>query len=159
MRYYYIKAKKSDTEKKMLLHENKEVRQRPEEGYRRWFVNDYFDIILWYDHEGGELTGFQVCFSKNKDERAFSWQKNEYASSHYVSDPVRETGTSGLATNILYGYAGIIPGETIRRLKDEKGELDDEILSLILESIETYNGKQRNGSLSGDDNIDDYHFI
>ena len=43
------------------LKENLEVRQRENEGWRRWFVNSYFELIVWYEIKGGQLTGFQLC--------------------------------------------------------------------------------------------------
>jgi len=32
------------------ITENRSVRQRPEEGFRRWFLNEFFDIIIWYEY-------------------------------------------------------------------------------------------------------------
>lgn len=33
------------------LVENKNVRQRKDEGVRRWFLDDYFDFIVWYNKD------------------------------------------------------------------------------------------------------------
>jgi len=32
-----------------MLVEHAHVRQIHGEGYRRWFADDYFDLIVWYD--------------------------------------------------------------------------------------------------------------
>ena len=30
---------------------------------RRWFMDSYFDLIVWYD-DRGNATGFQLCYDK-----------------------------------------------------------------------------------------------
>ena len=47
-----------------MLTEFKGVRQREEEGIRRWFFDDYFDLIIWYDNNH-QIEGFQLCYDKN----------------------------------------------------------------------------------------------
>ncbi len=120
------------------LSENKRVRQRAKEGYRRWFLNSFFDIILWYDRRGGGLTGFQFCFQKNKAERAFTWT-SKYQSSHIVSDSSAEAGMGHLGSAILQGDGGTIPETVIERFKRESGDLDNDIKELIVSKIRAYN--------------------
>ncbi len=123
------------------LSENRDVRQRPDEGYRRWFVNEYFDLILWYESIRGELTGFQLCYDRHVDERAFTWQRDR-RSNHYVSDRVDGRGIASMATAVLHGDAGSVPEDVLSRLNRERGELDAHLLQLITEKITEYN-KQR----------------
>lgn len=118
--------------------ENKNVRQRPEEGYRRWFLNNYFDVIVWYESAKGELLGFQLCYNRAVDERAFTWQKNK-RSNHFVSSGSDERGTPWIATAVLHGDAGEIPKEVLSRLQEEQGELDEDLLTLIIDQAETFN--------------------
>jgi hypothetical protein len=56
-----------------MLVENRDVRQVPGEGTRRWFSDDYFDLILWY--ERGLIIGFQLCYDKEARERALTWHR------------------------------------------------------------------------------------
>ena len=120
------------------LIENKSVRQRPNEGYRRWFTNGYFDVIVWYESRGGALLGFQLCYNRHLDERAFTWQHKKQ-SSHYVSAGSDERGMPWIATAVLRGDAGPIPEEVLDRLRREQGELDDSLLTLIVERAFEYN--------------------
>ncbi len=71
------------------LTENKSVRQRPEEGYRRWFLNEYFDIIFWYNKKNGNLIGFQICYNKRGNEKAFTWELKT-KSHHFVNTDLSE---------------------------------------------------------------------
>jgi hypothetical protein len=55
-----------------MLAEFQNVRQIPKEGHRRWFTDDNFDLIVWYD-DHSRLTGFQLCYDKTGRERALTW--------------------------------------------------------------------------------------
>ncbi|TVR67412.1 MAG: hypothetical protein EA427_13820 [Spirochaetaceae bacterium] len=123
------------------LVENKTVRQRPEEGFRRWFLNEYFDLIFWYESEDGPLTGFQLCYSRHVKERAFTWQRDKQ-SSHFVSAGSDERGVPWIATAVLHGDAGPVPDETLRRLRDEQGELEQDLLERVISAAEAYNLRQ-----------------
>lgn len=120
------------------LVENKTVRQRPEEGYRRWFLNDFFDLIVWYERKGGALTGFQLCYSRHVKERAFTWQRGRQ-SSHFVSSGSDERGVPWIATAVLHGDAGPVPEEVLQRLREEQGELERELLERVLSAAEAFN--------------------
>ena len=56
-----------------MLVEKKDVRQIPGEGVRRWFTDNYFDLIVWY--EEGQVIGFQLCYDKGGHERALTWHR------------------------------------------------------------------------------------
>jgi hypothetical protein len=120
------------------LVETKNVRQRPEEGFRRWFVNEYFDVIIWYESAAGELVGFQLCYDRSVNERAFTWRRGKRGS-HYVSSGSDERGRPWIATAVLHGDAGPVPAEVLDRLKNEQGELDDHNLDLIVGHVQSYN--------------------
>lgn len=57
-----------------MLTEIQDVRQIPGEGFRRWFCDNYFDLIVWYDDDG-KLVGFQLCYDKVGRERALTWTR------------------------------------------------------------------------------------
>ncbi len=42
-----------------MIVEKKDARQIENEGFRRWFTDDFFDLIVWYENK--EITGFQLC--------------------------------------------------------------------------------------------------
>jgi hypothetical protein len=60
-----------------MLVEIEGVRQIPEEGPRRWFVDENIDLIIWYRPEGNSVTGFQICFDKKSVQRCLTWQRGE----------------------------------------------------------------------------------
>ena len=68
-----------------MLSEIRNPRQIEGEGRRRWFTDEYFDLIVWHD-ESGELAGFQLCYDKPREERALSWRAGRGYSHERVDD-------------------------------------------------------------------------
>ncbi|MDC7220104.1 MAG: hypothetical protein PQJ59_09200 [Spirochaetales bacterium] len=110
------------------IKELKNVRQRPEEGFRLWFANEYFDIIFWYDEEGGNLTGFQFCYGKPHAEKAFTWELGSQ-SHHYVKE-ARAQGTG-----ILRGDAGALSLGVLKQLQSVRGELPVELSNFVIKKL------------------------
>ncbi|MDQ3585182.1 MAG: hypothetical protein M3407_05355 [Acidobacteriota bacterium] len=62
----------------------------PDRGLtRRWFVDDYFDLIVWHDARR-EIVRFQLCYDKRRDERALTWQQD----AGFAHERVDEGGAS-----------------------------------------------------------------
>lgn len=123
-----------------MLSEYKEVRQRDDEGFRKWYSDKYFDLIVWYDREGGSMTGFQVCYDKGESERAFTWkvEESEIRSHRYIVNGPVEIGTNKM-TSILRGDAARIDEAVIFRLRQSAGALGSEALGRIIAEMEKYN--------------------
>lgn len=68
-----------------MLKEVKNIKQDSEVLNKRWFSDDYFDLIIWED-EKGEIATFQLCYDKNKNEHAFYWVKGKEITHHKVDD-------------------------------------------------------------------------
>lgn len=121
------------------LVENRSVRQRPDEGYRRWFLNDFFDLIVWYESARNEdPIGFQLCYDRHIAERAFTWQRGK-RSSHYVSSGGDERGRPWIATAVLHGDAGPVPEPVLERLEAERGDVPPGILAQVVETARAFN--------------------
>jgi hypothetical protein len=43
----------------------------PGEPHRRWFRDDFFDLVVWY--ESDEILGFQLCYDRLGREHAITW--------------------------------------------------------------------------------------
>ncbi|WP_373501964.1 hypothetical protein [Desulfococcus sp.] len=69
----------------MAFYEIHGVRQIAGEPKRRWFCDDFFDLILWLD-DGGGILGFQLCYNKQGDQHALTW----HAGSGYLHTRVDE---------------------------------------------------------------------
>lgn len=49
---------------------------------RRWFNDDDFDLIV--RHNGGTITGFQLCYDRNGNEHALTWMEGKGAGHHRI---------------------------------------------------------------------------
>jgi hypothetical protein len=77
-----------------MLREWQSVRQIPEEGFRRWFTDQNFDLIVWYpDESQSEISGFQLCYDKAGKERALTWKKGEGYLHNRIDDGEIPQGT------------------------------------------------------------------
>lgn len=69
----------------MALFEIYPVRQVDGEPERRWFYDDFFDLILWLD-DGGKLLGFQLCYDKQREQHALTWHADSGYFHYRVDD-------------------------------------------------------------------------
>jgi len=58
-----------------MLTEIHDARQVPGEGPRRWFSDDYFDLVVWY--EGSDVAGFQLTYDLGHEPRALTWERGK----------------------------------------------------------------------------------
>jgi hypothetical protein len=120
-----------------MLTEFKGVRQREEEGTRRWFFDDYFDLIVWYDNRR-QIEGFQLCYEKNYSERALTWmRKNGF--SHDAIDSGEEV--PGHKQTAILVADGVFDKESIaRRFKAASKNIDRDIADFVYNKVLEYTG-------------------
>ncbi len=110
-----------------MLRELRNVRQDPDERYRRWFEDEYFDLIVWY--EGGEIYGFQLCYDTQGRERALTWIRGQGFSHNRIDDGEKTVGkpmTPILVQDGLFDKA--LVGEKFRAAS---AEIDPAIAELV----------------------------
>jgi len=59
------------------------VRQDSSDYVRRWFFDDHFDLIAFFNPDGS-ILGFQLCYDKPDNEKALMWNSNRGLSHHAV---------------------------------------------------------------------------
>jgi hypothetical protein len=82
-----------------MLREVRKVRQIKGESRRRWFDDDYFDLIVWFGEED-EIVGFQLCYDRRGEQKAFTWQQ-EFGYMHHRVDQGEDKPGKLKATPIL----------------------------------------------------------
>jgi len=116
-----------------MLKEFTHVRQE-KTGWRRLFSDQYFDLYVWYDREGGEITGFQLVeLSGYESRRALTWIRGQ-GSFHAA---VHTKGNFN-ATPLLV-KDGVFQNERIaRRFRETAVELPAEIHDLVIGVVEKH---------------------
>jgi hypothetical protein len=118
-----------------MLKEIENVRQIEGEGKRRWFTDEYFDLIIWYD-KFDKLLGFQLCYDVSNDERALTWKRGD----RYIHEKVDagEIPYQMKETPITVAD-GVFDKETVaEKFRNESVQIDRDIANFIYEKIVNY---------------------
>ncbi len=119
-----------------MLKEYKKVRQIQGEARRRWFGDDFFDLIVWFDEENN-ITGFQLCYDIFKASRSLTWHQNTGYSHNRVDDgedrPGKMKASPILVANGIFEYKKIA-----RKFRQESRQLESRIVTLVYDKIMGY---------------------
>ena len=112
------------------------VAQKEEEIFRRWFKDDYFDLIVWYNRNDYSIRGFQLCYDIARNERSLTWTAGRGFAHSGVDDgsrPMRHPSSPTLVED------GIFPGQSVldRFIRSCPG-IDRVISRLIISKINEY---------------------
>lgn len=118
------------------------VSQNEEGVFRRWFQDDYFHLIIWYEADTGGIRGFQLCYDVSKEERSLTWLSGKGFLHNAVDEgsrPMRHPSSPLLVED------GAFPAQSvIERFIEARGSIDGNIARLVVEKIIEF------GSLDGD---------
>ncbi len=115
-----------------MLYEIRGVRQNPEEDRRRWFTdNDFWDLYIWED-DNNEITGMQLCYERNHDEKALSWFKNG-TFTHAKIDSGESAPKN--STPILITDGNLDKKMVAGRFKKDSRNLDRRIVVFVMKKI------------------------
>ncbi len=120
-----------------MLKEYPRVRQVEGEPRRRWFGDDYFDLIVWLD-DGDGVVGFQLCYDKGGDERALTWLPERGFTHRRVDDGERGGDLAHKSTPVLV-VDGAVDHRSLTELLAEEGrEIDQGIVRRICDRLAGY---------------------
>jgi hypothetical protein len=116
------------------LSEYPRVRQIASEGFRRWFANGYFDLIVWYRDDRTTLVGFQLCF----EGKALTWTAaNGYDFSTIDDGEQGAAGTSKMTPVLVPG--GSFKQQVIaQRFQEAAVNVDKELADFIVSRITAF---------------------
>ena len=119
-----------------MLIEISNVKQIEGEPKRRWFNDDFFDLVVWLDDEE-RLVGFQLAYGKPLGERALTWRMGSGYRHDGVDDGESKPGKMK-STPILVDD-GIFNSEEVAALfKRESCGIDRDIAGFVYEKLKSY---------------------
>lgn len=128
-----------------MLAEIRGARQIPGEGFRRWFTDEYFDLIAWYDRPSPSdaatgpikaLKGFQLCYDKTGRERALTWTR-EHGFQHNRIDSGEVPGHAKMTPVIIAD--GEFSKDTVAELfRKEAARIDPALAGFIYAAVKAY---------------------
>jgi hypothetical protein len=118
-----------------MLQESEYVRQVIGEPKRRWFSDDYFDLIVWVN-ESNTILSFQLCYDKVAQPRALNWQSEGYA--HLGIDDGESRTGKPKATPILVPDGTFNKDGVVAAFEKACGEMDSQVSKFVLDKIKDY---------------------
>jgi hypothetical protein len=119
-----------------MLREFANVRQIEGESKRRWFSNDYFDLIVWMNDQE-EIEGFELCYDILKTHRALIWHRDTGYSHHRVDDGENRPGKLK-ASPILISDGYFDHAEIAERFKNASRNIEEKIFTFVYEKLLEY---------------------
>ena len=120
-----------------MLTEIKDVRQFEDDNLRRWFTDEFFDLIVWYDQQE-RISGFQLCYDKAHNERALTWRLEDGYSHTRIDDG--EIPGQIKMTPILVPDGVFDKTDIAERFKEQGSQVDSGIVSLVYEKLLEFPG-------------------
>jgi len=119
-----------------VLAEVQGVRQYEKEGFRRWFGDSFFDLIVWFE-EGDSISGFQLCYDKSKKERALTWRRQ----SGYIHEKIDDGEIPGrMKMTPVLMPDGAFAKDTIAELFQQEAEnIDPKIREFVYQRLLAFN--------------------
>jgi len=107
---------------------------------RRWLADEYFDLIVWYQPDGG-IDGFQLCYDKLRKERALTWIASQ-GFSHLAIDAGESKPRSNRTPMLVAD--GVFPAELVQAEFARRSQLiDEDLRRLVLDKIDEYVSRAR----------------
>jgi hypothetical protein len=119
-----------------MLREINPVRQIKGQQKRRWFSDDFFDLLVWID-ERDEISGFQLSYDRSHNQRALTWHIESGFTHHHIDDGEGKPGKMK-ATPILIPDSHFNYAEIGRRFKKNGSHIDERIFSFVYDKIMQY---------------------
>ena len=112
-----------------MITEYQEVRQIENEPKRRWFGDQFFDLIVWQS-ETDKIVGFQLCYSKGSGEHALTWEIDSGFEHRRVDDG--ESGDNLRKCTPVLTPDGTFDHEIISvRFRDASAEIDPIVANFV----------------------------
>lgn len=116
-----------------MLKEFPNVRQIPGENQRRWFSDEYFDLIVWEDGHN-TIVGFELCYGVNTTQRALTWHTDLGFAHHRIDDGESRPGKVK-ASPILMPDGWFDHAAIAQRLQHVSQEIDPAVAQFVYEKV------------------------
>ena len=103
---------------------------------RRWFWSEREDLIVWFSDDGA-LWGFQLCYDRDKQERALTWRA-DYGFSHERVDDGEAPGFDYKRTPILVQDGVFDAAGVLRAFLGASAAVPKSIVDFVAERIAHY---------------------
>ncbi len=96
---------------------------------RRWFFDDYFDLIIWYGADQA-VAGFQLCYDLAGAEHALTWKKEKGLEHHRIDGG--EDSPLKNRTPVLISDGAIPHDKLVREFTERAASLEPALYELVM---------------------------
>lgn len=119
-----------------MLKEVQKTRQITGEPHRRWFSDETFDLIVWYEARR-EIIGFQLCYRAWPDEKALTWLRGK-GFSHNRIDQGEGRPDHHKMTPILLPDGEFEADRVLEQFLAASSDLDAEVVGIVTRGLRHY---------------------
>jgi len=120
-----------------MLKEAPNVNQPKGEPRRRWFDDEYFDLIIWFDKDDS-VWGFQLCYDRERKPRALTWTK-QYGYKHTGIDNGEHVWGTSKSSPVLV-EDGLFDAPSIGgKFESAAAEMPPQLAALVIEKVRAFN--------------------
>jgi hypothetical protein len=119
-----------------MLREFANVRQIDGESKRRWFADEYFDLIVWLN-DREDIIGFELCYDISRTHRALIWRQDTGYSHHRVDDGEHRPGKMK-ASPILMSDGRFDHIEIAEKFQHATQQIEPKISTFVYEKLLQY---------------------
>jgi hypothetical protein len=111
------------------------VTQRTTEPLRRWFADEYFDLVVWTS-ETNAIVAFELCYDKPRFERALTWS-GEHGWGHFRVDSGEDTPVKN-RTPILASDGSFPKAQVLAHLSEAPTAIDPTVRAFVLTKLQDF---------------------
>ena len=116
-----------------MLIEKKDVQQRPGESHRRWFSDEFFDLIVWWS-ETEEIILFQLSYDPDGVDGLLEWRRAS-GLSHFRVDTGGPLPARHARTPFLVPAPAPELGPLVDQFETVAAELDPALRDFVLSTL------------------------
>lgn len=116
-----------------MLKEVHPLRQHADEPRRRWFSDQQFDLIVWFDTQDN-IVAFDLCYDKPLHEHVFRWRTRQPLQHLRVDDGEQQSGRHKM-TPIYVADGSYDIHATAQQFATAGSEMDGAIRNFVLQRL------------------------
>ena len=115
------------------------VKQVDGEANRRWFEDNFFDLMIW-EEKNGKIIAFQLSYDKHLNQHAITWNEENGYIHNKVDDGENRDGKYKASPVMLLD--GVFDFKTIaEKFKKSSKGIETKISTFVYDKISKYSDK------------------
>lgn len=118
-----------------MLKERTDVRQRADESHRRWWVDGFFDLIVW-TNDAGDVVLFQLAYDPDGADGLIEWRPASGLSHFKVDTAERKPARHARAGFLIPSDPPEDLSDVLRRFEEASGSLEAGLRAFVLDRLQ-----------------------